>query len=225
MKKKIFKFCKRAIIIIILGILSILAVDYGISLNAKGEIFTDIDKVPQRKAALVLGTIKHVWGGRINQFYSRRLKAAAELYKHGKIDAIIVSGDNSRENYDEPSDMKNDLIEMGIPSEHISCDYAGFRTLDSVVRAKEIFDCDDYIIVSQRFHCERALFIAGTKDHKPVAYCAEDVSGRFGLKVRMREVLARCKAVLDCYIINKEPKFYGPKVKLNSRTEIASTKQ
>ncbi len=225
MKINILKLCKRFTALLILGILSIFMVDYAVSLSAENDIYTEIAKVPPRKAALVLGTIKHVWGGKINQFYSKRLKAAAELYKHGKVDAIIVSGDNSRTNYDEPTDMKDDLVKMGIPAEQISCDYAGFRTLDSVVRAKEIFDCDDYIVVSQRFHCERALFIANSKDHQPIAYCAEDVSGRFGLKVRMREVLARCKAVLDCYIINKEPKFYGPKVKLSSRAEIASAKQ
>ncbi len=204
------------------GVALIAAADIGISLHAKSAIFTDIDKVPHKKAALVLGTIKYARNGRINRFYKARIEAAAELYKKGKVNAVIVSGDNCRKDYDEPTDMKNDLIDLGVPAEHIQCDFAGFRTLDSVVRADAIFDCKEYIIVSQRFHCERALFIAGVNNHNAVAYCAKDVGGRFGLKVRIREVAARVKAVLDCCIINKKPRFYGPKETINYR-QIAAT--
>lgn len=206
----------------IVGFATLATVDVGITVNAKSSIYTDIDKVPHKKVAVVLGTIKYVWGGRINHFYKARIDAAVKLYKHGKVDAIIVSGDNSRAGYDEPTDMRNDLIARGVPAEHVHCDFAGFRTLDSIVRTKAIFDCDDYIIVSQKFHCERAIFIADSNNHQAIGFCAKDVGGRFGLKVRLREVAARVKAVLDCYVLNKEPKFYGPKVPISHRKTLAS---
>ena len=141
--------------------------------------------------------------------------AAAELYKAGKVKYIIVSGDNGRVGYDESSDMKQVLISLGVPEFVIYLDYAGFRTLDSVVRCKEVFEQKDIIVVSQKFHNQRAVFLSKVKGLEAIGYNAQDVTFRQGYVVLLREKLARVKAVLDV-LVGKGPKFYGPKVAIGN---------
>lgn len=193
--------------------LTALVIDFSISSETAKQIYHELEKVPKKNAALVLGTAPKT-EGRVNAFYRLRLDAAEALFKARKVRALVISGDSSRKDYDEPSAMKADLIKRGIPSQYITLDYAGFRTLDSIVRAKEIFDLDDYIVISQPFHCERALYIANAYGHKASAYVAQDVKGTSGHKVRLREVLARCKAFLDVNILGTDPKFLGEKEKV-----------
>ena len=127
-------------------------------------------------------------------------------------EAILVSGDNSRRDYDEPTDMKEALVEAGLPEDRIHCDYAGFRTLDSVVRAKDVFLLDRFVVVSQEFHVERALYIAKELGIEAYGYPARDVGGKAGMKTKAREDLARVKAVLDMKLLNTQPKFRGEPV-------------
>ena len=112
--------------------------------------------------------------------------------------------------------MKADLVAKGIPAEYITIDYAGFRTLDSVVRAGQIFGMKEYTVISQPFHCQRAIYLAKKNGQSVVGYCAKDVSGTSGFKVRSREVLARTKAVFDI-IIAKKPKYLGQQEQVNYR--------
>ena len=194
------------------GVSLILSINAYIANSTKSKIYSDISKIPPKKAALLLGTSKYVSDGRRNYFYTYRIEAAVALYKSGKVRAILVSGDNSTKYYDEPTTMRDDLIKAGIPKRYITLDYAGFRTLDSVVRAKAIFDLEDYIIISQKFHLERALYISKAKGHKSIGFIAKDFSGTAAdYRMRFRELLARSKAFLDLYILHKEPKFYGKK--------------
>ena len=156
---------------------------------------------------MVLGCGKYTQG-RPNLYYNYRIAAAVELWQAGKTDSILVSGDNSRKDYDEPSSMKSDLVSRGVPAEYITIDYAGFRTLDSVVRAEKIFGMKEYTVISQPFHCRRAVYLASKNGQSVIGYCAADVGGSSGLKVRLRETLARAKAVVDV-IISKNPKYLG----------------
>ena len=183
--------------------------------EAKPYIYADVQKIPAKKAALVLGCSKYLKSGRLNYFYKYRIESAVKLFKGGKVKAIIVSGDNGNKNYDEPTLMHDDLVKAGIPSKYIQLDYAGFRTLDSIVRAKAIFDLEDYIIVSQRFHLERAIYIAHAKEQKVLGFVAKDFKNTVWAK-RMghRELLARVKAVLDVHVFGVEPKFYGERVEV-----------
>ena len=190
--------------------------DNDISQDYTSHIYHDIANIPHKKAALLLGTAKYTMG-RENLFFNARIDAAVALFKAGKVDAIIVSGDNGRKSYDEPTDMRDDLIKRGVPQQYITLDYAGFSTLDSVVRAKAIFDLEDFVIVSQKFHIERALYIAEKKGLKAIGFTARDIEGFWGEKVRKREILARFKAFLDLHILGTEPKFYGKKVNVNYR--------
>lgn len=218
--KKYQKILKRifiaALILIIISGISIYVCNDIIINNTASQIYSkkDLAQIPHRKAALLLGTSKTVRDGRLNQYYQYRIEAVAELYKAGKIDYIIVSGDNTRKDYNEPEEMKNSLIEQGIPADKIVEDFAGVRTLDSVLRAEAIFGQTDYIIVSQQFHNERALCLGNYYGHKAIAYNAQEVNKYFGFKTAVREYFARVKAVLDLYLFKTEAKHYGEKIDL-----------
>jgi len=186
--------------------------------EAKPYLFSDVQKIPAKRAALVLGCSKYLGGHRLNYFYKYRIEAAVQLFKAGKVKAIVVSGDNGTKSYDEPTQMRDDLVKAGIPSRYIQLDYAGFRTLDSLVRAKAIFDLEDYIIVSQRFHLERAIYIAHAKGQKVLGFVAKDFEGTvWNKRMRRRELLARAKAWLDVQVFGVEPKVYGDRVEVEYR--------
>ncbi len=216
-KKAVLKVWKKYIlrkrmIVILVGIVLFmtvfsLAVDSYVGSFSDNKLYSDINDVPHMRAALLLGCVR-IYDGHVNLFYLHRINAAVELWKAGKIDAILVSGDNSRTDYDEPTCMKEDLVARGVPAEYITLDYAGFRTLDSIVRAEKVFNLDDYIIISQPFHCSRAIYLANHYKQNVIGYCARDVKSAAGLKLRLREVLARNKALIDI-LINKNPKYLG----------------
>jgi SanA protein len=138
------------------------------------------------------------------------MEAVAALWKSGKIKHIIVSGDNSTQYYDEATAMKKALSDIGVPDSVITLDYAGFRTLDSVVRCKWVFGQSEIIVVSQEFQNERAIFIANHFGINAVGFNAKDVPGNYGFKTSVREYFARAKAVLDIYLLHTKPKFPGP---------------
>ena len=168
-------------------------------------IFDEVDKIPASEYALVLGSQKEGANG-INPYFKYRMEAAAELYFNGKVRKIIVSGDNHTATYDEPTDMRNYLIALGVPDTVIISDYAGFRTLDSVVRAKKVFNCKKLIIVSQEFHNKRALFIAKHHGLYATAFNARDVQTKSNF-THFREYLARVAVFFDLYVLHTQPKF------------------
>jgi SanA protein len=206
-------------IIILLGFIYLWVIynNNSIAKEASSLIYSDVDKIPAKKGALVLGTAKYLSGGRTNYYYKYRIDSAVKLFEAGKIRAIVVSGDNGSKSYDEPTTMHDDLVARGIPSEYITIDYAGFRTLDSIVRAEAIFGLEDYIIVSQQFHLERAIYLAHAKGQKVTGFVAKDFKNTiWAKKMEHRELLARAKAVFDVHI-GIEPKFYGEKVSVKYR--------
>ena len=182
---------------------------------SSGRVFdsASMDAVPCRRAAVVMGCVRTLPNGLDNLYFSRRIDAAAELYKAGKVDCLIVSGDNHVKGYDEPSDMKESLAKSGVPADRIVCDYAGFRTLDTVVRAKKVFGLDSFIVVSQPDHVRRAVFTARGFGCDAYGYAAKDVNGRYSIKTTIREQLAKIAAVADV-VLRRSPKFLGPREKL-----------
>jgi len=206
------KILKTFFLLTIFTLIGILGLNYYVQSAAASTIYTSIKQLPAKRAVLLLGTAKYLRGGYKNYFYTYRIRAAIALWKSGKVKAVIVSGDNGTKYYDETTTMYEDLIKAGIPARYITRDYAGFRTLDSIVRAEAIFDLKDYIIISQRFHLERALFIARAKGQKAIGFAAKDIPGTdAAMKMKFREYLARTKAFLDLYILGTDPKFYGKK--------------
>lgn len=184
------------------------ASEWAVQRSARGRVYVGGDGIPPADVALVLGTAKTLAGGRANAFYDARLDLAAELFRTGKVRGLIVSGDNSRADYSEPDDMKADLIARGVPAKFVTCDYAGFRTLDSVQRAHRVFGQRRVIVVSQRFHAERALYLARAQGLEATGCAAADAARWWQVRVRMREVLARGAAVLDV-ALGRGPKFLG----------------
>lgn len=182
-----------------------------VTIKGNQYIYNSIDSIPHNHCALVLGTSKYIGNGKKNTYYTNRIKAAVDLYMNQKIDYIIVSGDNRNVNYNEPITMYNDLIQSGVQPECIILDYAGFRTLDSVVRAKEIFGQNQFTIVSQSFHNQRALYIARKRGIEAIAFNAPEVDGILTLRVQVRELAARLLLFIDQFT-SKQPHFLGEKV-------------
>lgn len=205
------KWIRFSIFVFFFCSISIYIANRVIIQQTKDYLYDSVEKIPYNKVGLVLGTSKYLRGGGINPYFLYRIEATVSLYNAGKIKYILVSGDNSTKAYDEPTDFKNALIEKGIPSEVIFLDYAGFRTLDSVVRAKEIFSQTQLTIISQEFHNQRAVFIAQKKGISAVGFNAKNVSSEKHLKVQLREYFAKLKVFIDIYT-DVSPKFLGEKV-------------
>lgn len=203
-----------SIVGVAIGLMGILLCNMAVSSIAESRLFDDLNDIPENRVGLVLGTSKYLSDGSENLFFTYRLDAAAQLYLLGKIDHIIVSGDNRMDNYNEPREMKRRLVKLGVPSDKVHFDFAGFRTLDSVVRCKEVFGQNKFTIISQKFHNERALFIARKRGIDAIAFNAQDVGLQAGYKTNMREILARVKVVIDLYILNTQPKFLGEKIEI-----------
>ncbi len=188
--------------------------DAMVRFNARNRTFNDINSVPHKKVGLLLGTSPFTSDGEHNYYYTYRIDAAENLIKAGKIDYIIVSGDNSTEDYDEPTWMRDSLMARGVPEERIVLDFAGFRTLDSIVRAKEVFGQDSFMIISQRFHNERALYLADHYGIEAVGFNAQDVTiWHKWMKIHAREYMARVKLMIDL-VVGKQPHFLGEKVEI-----------
>jgi SanA protein len=183
--------------------------------STKDSVFSNIQKVPHHRIALVLGTSHRTSKGDPNPFFEKRIETAAELYKKGKIDHLILSGDNRTIYYNEPMAMLKALLKKDVPASAITLDYAGLRTLDSIVRCKEIFGQNKFIIITQPFHSYRALFISQYYHINAIAMVAEEPDFEYSFKVRIREYLARTKAVLDLYVLKTPPRFLGQKEQIN----------
>ena len=187
-----------------------------VSYRVAPYIYHEEERVPASHVGVLLGTAKYAHSGSINLYYKYRLQSALRLHALGKFNYLIVSGDNSTKAYNEPTVMKNDLIRQGIAAEKIFEDFAGFRTLDSMVRSKHVFGQDSILVISQKFHAERAVFIAHKRGIAATGFCARDVDVRYGAKTRIREHFARIKLFVDLYILNKQPKFLGEAIQIPS---------
>lgn len=171
---------------------------------SRGRMFSDIDKLPKTEVGLVFGTTHRV-DGRENLYFRYRIDAAAEIFRAGKVRTLIVSGDNRTDYYNEPQRMREALIARGVPPDRIVRDFGGRRTLDSVVRAKEVWGVTEILLISQRFQNERAIYIAKAHGINAFAYNTRDVESAAGLKTKFREIGARVKMWLDVNILHTSP--------------------
>jgi SanA protein len=167
--------------------------------------------LPAVRVGLVLGCSPKLTDGRANLFFARRISAASELFRAGRVHYLLLSGDNSRPDYDEPSEMRRALVRAGVPASRLVLDYAGFRTLDSVMRAKDVFGVSEVIIVSQHFHNERAVYLARAHGLSAFGFDAQSVGGPEGLRVELREAVSRIFAMLDVHVFHTKPHFDGPR--------------
>jgi len=185
-----------------------LCADLRVESRASGRVYDSIEDVPARKFGLLLGTNRLVKGKYRNDYFYKRIRAAAELYRAGKIGKVIVSGDNGRTEYNETGDMRRELAAEGVPPEDVLMDYAGFRTLDSVVRARNLYGATELTVISQKFHCERAVYLASKNGIDAIGFTAEDTSVKSArVRLAVRESLARVLAVIDAEILHRKPHF------------------
>jgi SanA protein len=214
MKWKVF--LKRLSLIVgvvfLMSILTLLWSNTEIERSSNNFIFNSLKEIPKSRVGLLLGTSKYNRSGGINLFFRYRIDAAVTLYKNNKIDYVLVSGDNRTLSYNEPRDMRKALLARGIPDSVIYLDYAGLRTFDSVVRCKKVFGQSAFIIISQEFHLERALFIAQHVGIYAIGYAAKNVPEAYSIKTKIREYFARANAILDIFIFATKPKFLGDSI-------------
>jgi SanA protein len=209
--KKRRKILLLLIVLVASLIVTVVYCNWRVEKASRGKLYSDINLVPHNHVGLLLGTSKFLADSSENPYYRYRINAAVLLLKAGKIDYVVVSGDNSRVDYNEPVMMRTDLMAQGIDSCRIYLDYAGFRTFDSMIRLREIFSQDSATIISQEFHNQRALFIAMKEGIRAIGFNARDLPSAAGIRTNVREKLARVKLFID-YIFNTKPRFLGPKV-------------
>lgn len=181
----------------------------------QARVYDDIGRLPGNDVGLVLGTSPYTRRGNRNLLFRHRVRAAAELYAAGKVRHLLLSGANPDETYNEPRKLYQALVDLGVPPAAMTFDFAGFRTLDSVVRAREVFGLDRVTIISQRYHDYRAVFIARNRGLDAVAYSRPEEDARQPLRTEAREYLARGKAVLDLFVLFKRPKYLGERRTIN----------
>ncbi|MBD3245111.1 MAG: hypothetical protein GF335_03910 [Candidatus Moranbacteria bacterium] len=178
-----------------------------IQFKTKDQIFCDLNKLEKKQTALILGALVRK-DGRMSDIYLDRVRSAIELYQNDKVDKILISADNSRINYNETKAAEKYLIEKGIPSQDVYLDYAGFDTYDSLYRAVHIFKVKSIIIVSQKFHLPRALYISQDLRLDALGYCADKRQYQYMRSYRIREKLAQVKAFFDV-LFDSKSKFLG----------------
>ena len=169
-------------------------------ISTKDQMYNSVKEVPYNEVGVVLGTSNRNRNGGDNKFFAERMATTAELIKFGKIDKVIVSGDNRTKYYNEPLMMKNALIELGVPTNKIELDTAGFRTIESIKNADKIFNLKQFTIITQEFHGYRALFISNYFSLNAQVMSTKRLPLKDSGNVRLREFFARLKAIFDLYL-------------------------
>jgi SanA protein len=206
---------KYSILIVLLFLTVFFLSNILMIMSTKKQVYDDIEKIPFHEVGLVLGTSSRTMSGIDNPYFTTRIDRAVDLYKSKKVAHLIVSGDNETVYYNEPVKMQEALMARGVAEEDITLDYAGFRTLDSIVRCKEVFGVTSVTIITQKFHGYRALYISNFNDLDAVVMTTEPVTEHGSVNVHIREYLARFKALLDLYVLHTAPKFLGAKENLS----------
>lgn len=203
--------------LVLAGVLAVIALifycNHLVTESSKDSLYSSIHSVPYNKVGVLLGTSKYSRLGGNNDHYRLRLESAFKLFEAGKIDYILISGDNGTPYYDEPSTIRRDLLKKGIPADKIYRDYAGFRTLDSIIRANQVFALNSFTVISQATHNKRALYIAHHNDIDAIGFNAGEGKNT-DFTNWARELLARVLAVLEVRMLNTEPKFLGPTIEI-----------
>jgi SanA protein len=206
------------IIVLLIGIVvSVIGLRAYTLLHAADRIYDSAD-VPERPVAIIFGALVHP-GGRLSHMLADRVAMGAELYHAGKVDALLMTGDNSRANYNEPEAMRQYALKLGVPDEAIVLDYAGFRTYDSCYRARDIFQVESAILVTQTFHLPRAILTCDGLGLDVVGVSADEQRPQ-GYKLssmvfsQVRELPATTLAGLDL-VRGRKPTYLGEPIPIS----------
>ena len=209
MKKNIRRVIHTIGILAMLCIALMLICNQIVVNNAEGKVFSDIDNIKYNKVGLLLGTTPQARFDRItNYFFIYRIDAAEQLYKAGRIEKILISGDeNSLDGVNETECMRDSLVERGVPANAIILDGKGYRTICSVINANKVYGLKSFTIISQKFHNERAIYQAehlGLDVENILAYNAKDPKSRRAYLTTIREYFARVKMFIDIITYDEE---------------------
>ena len=193
--------CVVGVMTVLCAVLMLLC-DHWVSSNAEGKTFYEIDSIRHNKVGLLLGTNPKARVTKItNYFFIYRVDAAERLYRAGKIEKILISGDeDSLDGVNETECMRDSLVARGVPADDIILDGKGYRTINSVVNANKVYGLRSFTIISQEFHNERALYLAehlGLDVENLQAYNAEMPKTRRAFLTTIREYFARVKMFWD----------------------------
>lgn len=216
-REALLRLLKGCLALLIVGVCAA-AVVYGsqaaVRKASTGRLYSTVLEIPYRRVGLVLGCSRRMGNGDPNPFFETRLRAASDLFHAGKVDYLLVSGDNHVQGYDEATDFSLGLQQAGVPADRIYCDCAGFRTLDSVARARQVFGLTEITVVSQAFHNQRAIFLARHLGIDAIGLNAQDVDLGDVSGTHRRETFAQVKATIDVYFLRSKPRFLGDKVEI-----------
>lgn len=196
--------------------LAVLLANRWVINSSDAYIYDTWSLLPETDVGIVLGTSSFTRDSKPNPHFAGRIHAAVELYQIGKIKKIIVSGANPDSTYNEPRKMWQELTRQGVPAADITMDFAGFRTLDSITRAQQVFGLSRATIITQRYHLYRAVFIGKKLGMNVVGYAAQGEETGFDARLMAREWLARFRVVLDIFLLQTEPKFLGEPVNVET---------
>ena len=207
-KKFVRRYLRPIFVIIFVGVLLITLINVNIVCQAGQHVYEDIDEVPEAQVIIVLGA--YVRGDNLSMVLEDRIKVALELYNDGKAEKILLSGDHGQTDYDEVNSMRRYVLNEGIDEEDVFLDHAGFDTYDSMFRAKEVFDVESAIIVTQEFHIDRAVYIARKLGIEAVGFSVNQDKYKTFLQMNWytREYLSRVKAFMDV-LFESDPKYLG----------------
>ncbi len=197
------KTLKRAlwvlIAIMVVGLAIVAGCELAVCNASKGLVYSDVEEIPHREVGLLLGTNPKGRRGGVNMFYNYRIDAAVALYEAGKVDRFLISGAKRGSDYDEPQAMREALVARGVPDSIFVLDGQGYHTIESIVRAKEVYEVDSVTIISQEFHNRRSLYMAKHNGLEAIAYNAANTTVlRWRIIMFLRERASRVKAVLLC---------------------------
>jgi len=205
---------------VVCGLLAVAVPNLIVWLGGRSPVTTDPAKVPHAQAALVLGAQVYR-DGRPSIMLRDRVNAAADLYRAGRVDKLLLSGDHSRVDYDEVGTMRGLLLAKGVPARDIFTDHAGFDTWDSAQRAKRVFDVSTAVVVTQRFHMARALYDARRAGLKVTGFAADRRDyGRVMRRLEVREAAARVKTLADV-VTGADPHFLGAEIPISGDGRVS----
>lgn len=215
------KIIKYVVIVLIIMILIVLAINFYVKLSTKKQIIenNDYSNLEDIDCIIILGA--GIWGDKPSPMLEDRLLEGISLYENNVSTKIIMSGDHGREEYDEVNIMKKFAIEKGIPSENIFMDHAGFSSYESIYRAKEIFGANKIVIVTQKYHLYRALYIANQLGIEAYGVGADPRQYVGATYRELREILARNKDFVKC-IFKPEPTYLGDTIPVSGNGDITN---
>ena len=211
------------IVIVVLAVIAIIAlgINLFVRLSTKKQIIKEdqYSNLSDVDCIIILGA--GIWGDKPSPMLEDRLQEGIKLYQNNVSDKIIMSGDHGKKEYDEVNIMKNYVVERGIPSENIFMDHAGFSTYESIYRAKEIFQAKKIVIVTQKYHLYRALYIANRLGIEAYGVGSDPRQYVGATNREIREILARNKDFIKC-IFKPKPTYLGDTIPVNGNGDVTN---